>query len=319
MGRYIREKDGRLASINALERGFEQLKSAGSPLAQRILALLAERPRYSHDLARTLKVHEQKIYYHIRKLEQSGLIEMERREEISGASAKYYRVTAPAFTVLLAVPRATGTISATPSAHKAFLEPFITDGEADFLIVIGSPLAHGPGMVQARDGGYAIDLALFLGSHLSGSAPPVVKLDTEFRKEDWRHNLIIIGGPIVNTAAAKVQDTLPIRFATDGKTITSRLSGERYENDQIGLIVKAKNPCAQEKTARKRGRKTSEKMILYLAGRRQAGTKAAILAFLTRFDELIAGNTHDHTVAARVVEGRDLDSDGVVDDVKFRE
>ncbi|MBR9692897.1 hypothetical protein GOV07_03100, partial [Candidatus Woesearchaeota archaeon] len=56
-----------------------------------------------------------------------------------------------------------------------------------------------------------------------------------------------------------------------------------------------------------------------IAGRRQPGTKAAILAFLQRFDELIAGNAHDSKIVAHVVEGRDLDSDGVVDDVKFRE
>ena len=52
-------------------------------------------------------------------------------------------------------------------------------------------------------------------------------------------------------------------------------------------------------------------------------TKAAILAFLKHFGELIKEQDKERGPGehglARVVEGRDLDSDGVVDDVVFRE
>jgi hypothetical protein len=231
---------------------------------------------------------------------------VERREEISGASAKYYTLAAPSFSVLLRETRPAGTITAVKQHYRTFLEPFLKQGRANFLIVIGSPIAHGPEMVQARDGGYAIDLALFLGSFLSGQPRPVVKLDTEFSEKDWNNNLIVIGGPIVNTVAARIHEGLPVKFK-DGKTILSTISKKEYDNDQIGLVVKGKNPRAPDKE------------ILFIAGRRQAGTKAAILAFLKHFDELIRGNANKPSVMARVVEGRDLDSDGVVDDLVFRE
>lgn len=306
MGHYIREEEEKISSLHSEERTFGQLKSGGSPLAQTILKLLSKEPLYSHEIAKKLKVHEQKIYYHIRKLEAAGLIQEERRQEVQGGSAKYYTVAAPSFTVLLKKMKRTGTISNLRGAHKAFLEPFLREGRADFLIVIGSPIAHGPEMVQARDGGYAIDLALFLGSFLSEQPEPVVKLDTEFTEDDWKRNLIIIGGPIVNTVAAHVNKTLPIHFE-NSKTILSELSNERYESDQIGLIVKGENPKAKGKN------------VLFIAGRRQAGTKAAILSFLKHFDELITGNQRDPKVMAHIVEGKDLDSDGIVDDLIFRE
>ena len=72
-------------------------------------------------------------------------------------------------------------------------------------------------------------------------------------------------------------------------------------------IVKAKNPFNPEKS------------ILLLAGRRYSGTRAAIIAFLKNFKEIAKGNIHDKNVYAKVVEGTDLDSDGIVDNVEFRE
>ncbi len=300
MALFVTEKGEGLASLPCAERTLHQLKAATSPLAQKILSLLARSPRYSHELAKALGMHEQKIYYHMRKLESAGLITIERREEHGGATAKYYRASAPAFTVLLAEPKPTNTITHIDSATRSLLEPFIIDGKADFLIVIGSPQAHGPSMVQARDGGYAIDLALFLGSYLNGSPEPVVKLDTEFKKEDWQRNLIVIGGPIVNTVAAEINRHLLIRFSEDGKTIIDTRTKSKYANDQVGIIVKGENPRARKRA------------VLFIAGRRQAGTKAAILAF---FKHLAAIATNP----VCVVEGRDLDSDGVVDDAHLIE
>ncbi len=307
MGRYVIEGSEGLRSLASEERSFGQLKAAASALAQRILALVAARPRYSHEVARELGVHEQKVYYHVRKLEKAGLIREERRAEVKGASAKYYTAAAPSFSVLLQEPEATTKIRATDTHHQGFLAPFIKDGKGDFLIVIGSPEAHGPQMARAKDGGYAIDLALFLGSYLAERPAPVVRLDTELREEDLKRNLVVIGGPIVNTLAARINDALPVRFKADGKTILSTLTGREYDDDGIGVVVKATSPFAPGKA------------LLFIAGRRGAGTKAAIVAFLRRFDELLGGNDTGEGALARVVEGRDMDNDGLVDDAVFRE
>ena len=71
--------------------------------------------------------------------------------------------------------------------------------------------------------------------------------------------------------------------------------------------MKAKNPFNPEKS------------ILVVAGKRYMGTRAATIAFLKNFKEISRGNVHNRAIKARVVEGIDLDSDGIIDDIEFRE
>jgi len=78
-------------------------------------------------------------------------------------------------------------------------------------------------------------------------------------------------------------------------------------SDESGLIVKAKSPY------------NSDKSILVVAGKRYSGTRAAIVAFLRHFKEIQAGNVHNRKINAKVVEGVDLDSDGIIDDAEIRE
>jgi hypothetical protein len=150
-----------------------------------------------------------------------------------------------------------------------------------------------------------MDLALFLGTFLNYVPEFNVKLDTEAREKDLENNLILIGGPIVNKTMEKFNDKLPIRF--ENGSIKSTISNETYPQDECGLIVKAKNPFSKDK------------FILVVAGKRFMGTRAAIIAFLKDFKKITEGNVHNKNIKAKVVEGVDLDSDGVVDNVEFRE
>ena len=112
-----------------------------------------------------------------------------------------------------------------------------------------------------------------------------------------KENLILIGGPVTNRITKKINDKLPIRF-DKRKNIYSSLSKKTYRSDDCGLIVKIDNPY------------NKEKKILIIAGKRNSGTRSAILAFLQKFNEL--SKSH-------VVEGIDQDSDGVNDFVKILE
>ena len=118
----------------------------------------------------------------------------------------------------------------------------------------------------------------------------------------------MIGGPVVNAVTEKVNKHLPIYFDREARsTIRSTVSGTLYPEDECGLICSAVNPLD------KRYR------VLVVAGKRYSGTRAAIIALLRHFKELTRGNVHDRKVLARVVEGIDLDSDGIIDEVEFRE
>ena len=253
-----------------------------------------------------LKVHEQKVYYHIRNLEKSGIIKINKKEIKQGAVAKYYYLDKPAFVIRLKEFEETQKII--PKSSSKFLEPFIKNGELDAMIIVGSPDPHGPEKARSRDGYYGIDLALFLGTFLNYVPDLNVRLDTEVRQEELKNNLILLGGPVVNNITKKVNEKMPIFFDKNNHwAIKSNISKNVYPTDETGLIASFKNPFNKEKS------------ILLVAGKRYSGTRAAIIAFLKYFKEVSKGNIHNNKIKARVVEGVDLNSDGIIDDVEFRE
>lgn len=300
----VDKRKDEMHSLPAKEIKGDAITSLSSELAQKILSLLAKEPLYPVDIAKKLKVHEQKVYYHIRNLEKAGIISVVKKETKQGAVANYYALTQPSFIFRFKDFEKTNKITQIKE-DTTYLSPFIKDGQLNALIVVGSPDPHGPDKARSRDGYYGMDLALFLGTFLHYVPQFNVKLDTEVREKDLQNNIILIGGPIVNKVTEKINDKLPILFKNGN--ITSTLTGETYPQDECGMIVKAKNPLHKEKS------------ILVVAGNRFSGTRAAIIAFLKHFDKLQKGNVHNVSIKANVVEGMDMDSDGIVDDVEFRE
>ncbi len=300
----VKKEKNEVFSLPSKEIKFSYLKNFGSELAQRVVKSISEDAKYPADIAKELKVHEQKVYYHIRNLEKAGIIKVVKKETKQGAMANYYGLVEPAFFIKFREFEKTQKISQVTN-ESTFLEPFIENGKLNALIIVGSPDPHGPDKARSRDGYYGIDLALFIGTFLNYVPVFNVKLDTEVRESDLEQNLILIGGPITNKIMEKVNAKMPIRF--ENGNIKSTLSGSVYPEDEVGLIVKMKNPF------------NKDKYILVVAGKRFAGTRAAIIAFLKNFGKLTKGNVHNNNIKAKVVEGVDLDSDGIVDDVEFRE
>ena len=300
----IDKQKNEVYSLPAREIKAEDAGVVSSELANKIVNLLAKEAMYPIDIAKSLKVHEQKIYYHIRNLEKAGIIKVVRKETKQGAVANFYALTEPAFVIKFKEFETTSKIGSIKNESE-FLEPFIKDGQLNALIIVGSPDPHGPDKARSRDGYYGMDLALFLGTFLNYVPKFNVKLDTEVRDEDLQNNLILIGGPVVNKIVEKVNQKLPVRF--EEGNIRSTVSNETYPQDECGIIVKAKNPL------------NADKYVLVVAGNRFSGTRAAIIAFLKDFKKITSGNIHNPNIKAKVVEGIDLDSDGIIDDIEFRE
>ncbi len=279
------EKNGKMYALPAGE-----IKYSGAQLAGRMLALLARKPSYAKEIAYMLRENEQKIYYHIRKLERAGMIRIVRKEERGGAVAKFYALSKPAFVLRFSEMK---EIKKLP---KSDLPPFIIESKMNAKIVVGSPDPHGPERARSRDVHYAIDLGLFLGTFLTESQPSM-HLDTDMRGEDLRDNLIVIGGPVINRITAMINDKMPVRFDSKKKNIFSIKTKKVYKSDDAGLIVKMPNPFSKDKS------------ILIIAGKRYSGTRAAILAIIKHPDLLQKKST--------VVQGLDRDYDGIVDDVEI--
>ncbi|MBR9692017.1 S-layer protein [Candidatus Woesearchaeota archaeon] len=306
---YVIEKSKtEISSLPAKEIKPSKIKAFGSKVARDILRELVKEAAYPRAIAKKLKINEQLIYYHIRNLEKAGIIEVVKREMIQGSFANFYALKQPAFVIKFKEFEKARKISELEKTQGKFLNPFIEDGNFNATIIIGSPDPHGPAKARSRDGYYAIDLALFFGTFLNYSPKSSVKLDTEVRTEDLEGNLIIVGGPVVNTITERFNAKLPIKFDKKNNwAVVSTISNKTYNSDEAGVIIKMKNPVNPRKS------------LLLIAGKRYSGTKAAIIAFLKHFNEIAKGNKFNNKIFAKVVEGVDLDSDGVVDEVEFLE
>src|SRR3989441_6762598 len=101
--RWLVEETSQGASgreVELLDRP-ERVAPLSSPLAWRILQELAKTPDYPNALAGRLKVHEQKVYYHVRRLEAAGLLHVLRKEPKRGASPPGFAPAPRALSVVL--------------------------------------------------------------------------------------------------------------------------------------------------------------------------------------------------------------------------
>jgi DNA-binding transcriptional ArsR family regulator len=296
----------------------QKLKMALGTLSWKILTLLSQKESYPLEIARQLGMHEQKIYYHIRKLARAGVITVSREEKRKGATARYYKVVSPAFGIEFQSPYKPIHNLCEPTLDETlqqfFREYIDTNGVFDGKIVVGSPLAHGPFKTSARDGHYAAHLALFMGQFAKMSTEFAVKLDVDVKAEkEEKNNLILVGGPGTNLLTQEINEHLPIKFIMQSSKqgfllggLASQKTTHVFTADMSGLVAKIVNPWDKNKR------------IIVLAGNKAVGTKACVLA-LTNFWKKTLENYHDNDTFAVVISGFDLDGDGKVDSIEVAE
>ncbi|MDP3881883.1 MAG: S-layer protein [Nanoarchaeota archaeon] len=300
--KIVKEQDKSTLVLKTQPIELKNLTNLSNPIVIKILNLIKERPIYPKEIAEKLKIHEQNIYYYIRKLEKAGIVKVEREELMQGTTAKFYTLSSESYFFAVKDFHESSKLQ---ERESKFLKPFIRDGELDALIVVGSPDPHGPLNARSRDGYFGMDLALFIGTFLNSITECRVKLDTETSEKDLeKNNLLLIGGPIVNKITGDINKHLPIFYDEAKRGFYSVLTKKYYIDESIGVIARCPNPY------------NKEKQILLVAGVRNWGTKAAILAFLKHFEELERGNKGTFS---RVVRGLDLNSDGTVDDIEILE
>jgi len=313
----VSEENGRAMKVPA--KTFTEIGKVRPLLNEtswEIIKLLAQKPHYAAELAKKLNLHEQKVYYYIKRLKAADLIEIAKTEEKHGALAKYFRSRYSSICLLplrvMGKPESAAGFRAgkIPKSLAEFFDPFIKDGKLDAVIVVGSPDQHGEYKARARDSHLAVDLAAFLGALCTEIEYPLTKLDTNIASlAELDRNAIILGGPITNKLAGEINERLPIKFVPSGGhwLIRSELSGREYVEDSIGFIVKVPHPHFADKS------------VMVIAGKRNAGTKAVITALVRKTNSIILGNKFNNSAYGKVVEGLDLDGDGVIDEAEILE
>jgi DNA-binding transcriptional ArsR family regulator len=296
----------------------QKLKMILNRLSWKILVMLSEKEMYPLEIARKLGVHEQKVYYHVRKLARAGAITVVREEKKKGAIAKYYKAVSPAFGIELPQGYKTierlSLIGMDEQIQKFFKEFIGKDGAFEGKIVVGSPTPHGPFKTSARDGHYASHLTFFLGQFAKMPEEFAIKLDVDVKAEkEEKNNLILVGGPGTNLLTQELNEYLPIRFNMQPSEqgflfggLVSRKTSNVYTADAVGLIAKIVNPW------------DDTKRIIVLAGNKAVGTKACVLALTNFWKKTLKGYNGEDTFA-KVIQGFDLDGDGKVDSIEVLE
>lgn len=296
----------------------QKLKMILNRLSWKILVMLSQREMYPMEIAKKLGIHEQKVYYHIRKLAKAGAIAVTREEEKKGATAKYYKAVSPAFGIELPLGyrtiRRLSLLSMDEQIQEFFKEFIKKDGTFEGKIVVGSPTPHGPFKTSARDGHYASYLTFFLGQFAKMPEKFAIKLDVDVKAEkEEKGNLILVGGPGTNLLTQEVNEYLPIRFDMQSSEqgflfggLVSRKTSHVYMADTVGLIAKIVNPW------------DNTKRIMVLAGNKAVGTKACVLA-LANFWKKTLKDYHGEDTFATAIQGFDLDGDGKVDSIEVLE
>jgi DNA-binding transcriptional ArsR family regulator len=263
------------------------LKAVAHPIREKIMQLTLRKPMYPVEIAKKLGMIEQKVYYHINILKDAGIVEEVEEKQMRGGKARLISPRASAFGYIM--PDARGGQVVTYSDYP----PFVRGGVVDARIVVGSPDPHGENRARARDGHLAAEVASFFSR--MGTIPwPFIFTDIELH--DHLGNLVVLGGPVVNTVAQKFNNFMPVRFVD--RAIKS--PEKEYFEDWSGFVAITENPADP-------GRKVME-----VAGRTSSGTRAAILGLRNHFNEI-------HEKGYVVVQGFDEDGDGIVDSIDLLE
>jgi DNA-binding transcriptional ArsR family regulator len=318
--KLLLQDDGKTQKVKEISimRDSQRLKMILGKLSWKILLLLAEKEMYPLEVARQLGIHEQKVYYHIRKLAKAGAITIAKEEKRKGATAKYYKTVSPAFGIEFPQGYKTmqthSLIAASEQIQNFFAEFIDENGAFNGKIVVGSPTPHGPFKTSARDGHYAAHLTFFLGQLAKMPQEFAIKLDVDVKAEkEEKNNLILVGGPGTNLLTQEINEFLPVKFNMQSSHegfllggMVSQKTTRVYTADVAGLIAKIENPW------------DATKRIIVLAGNKAVGTKACVLA-LANFWKKTLRDYQGKNGFAVVIQGFDLDGDGKVDAVEVQE
>jgi len=298
----IENQSGSQKVYDSLILGPESLSIFSSELAVKIISEIAKQPACAMDIAKTLKQHEQKIYYHLRKMRDAGIVRQVGTEPRYGMTAKMFELVSPVIATKLSEDGYTikGTPQIVNPDIEKFLDPFVKDGKLNAKIIMGEPYSHGPYDASSTEGPHAFDFGVFLGRFLNAVNFPTYILDTDAKENDLKNNLILFGNTRTNIVINKINDSLPIYFDPKSGALIDKNANTKYDDPRVGVIGKFHSPF------------NKNRRVLLFGGVRTRGVQAAIIAFTRYFNTVIK----DSDPFFKIVKGFDKDGDKVIDSIE---
>lgn len=278
-------------------------------LAVNIVNEIAKQPMCVMDLSKKLKEHEQKIYYHVRKMRDAGILKLNGTETRYGMTAKIFELVSPVIAAKLDDSRFNlrHTENVVDPEIQDFFAPFVKDNNLNAKIIIGDPYSHGRFDESATEGPFVTDLALILGRFAGNIDFPCYKLDTEVNEKDLHNNLILIGNSKTNVIIDRINPSLPASFDEKKDYRLISKSGNDYTDPRIGLVIKTANPF------------NKNKKILVIGGVGSRGTRAAILACTKFFSSTFSDADIKKEYLTRILKGFDRSGTRVIDAIEVLE
>lgn len=287
----------------------DKINILSNKLARDIVKKLSGNKYCAMDIARELKQHEQKIYYHLKKLEKAGIVKQTGSERRAGMTAKMYTAISPIVATKLYdeahIVETKDSFTADPKLAK-FFEPFVKNRKLNSLIILGDTRPHGKYDKANTGAMHSIDIMLLLGKLISNFKIPTYKLDTEIKEKDLKSNLIIFGSPRDNMVLEKINEHLPLKFVLETDwSVKSKKTNNIYTGSRKGVIIKCDNPL------------NKKNKILIFGGIRTSGVRSAVTAITQTLDKLCYLTENGDLFS--VVDGLDKDGDGIIDTVRILE
>jgi len=287
---FYYENEGKKYPFKGLVIDEEQMRVISNPKRIKILELLIKKGLLSgEEIASLMNEDVFSIYYHLRKLEESGLIHIKERIHVRNFEEKKYSFNVDALVLFL---------------NRDFeTKSFIRDQDSAFkgVIVVGSPDAHGKFNLRARDGYLAGILSHFLGNM---GWDIDVALDTLFDKEEYesKNYIFVIGGPLTNMTTYELNKRMKVYYdeKMHYRSIRSEITKNQYNEENIALIGKIK---------------MNDLWYVLLSGINIVSTELSINAFKSLYNEIINSEEEQYFV----IEGIDKDSDGRIEHYEILE
>lgn len=132
---------------------LDKMNSLSDPRRIKILQLLMQKPRTISQISRLLEEFPAGSRYHIKVLEDAGLVEMSEIRESNGYTEKYYRAVARAFILhKIILPQSDDQKLVFMGSHDLALENLFTLFESRFptLSIINLPVGSMDGLIAVR-------------------------------------------------------------------------------------------------------------------------------------------------------------------------